>query len=97
MKTLRAFNALLVLLSIALLPALAATLTAADAKNHIGEQATVCGNVAGEKAATSSRGEPTFINLDAAFPNRLFVSGHPARNSWCGSCGQSEEDTGRVG
>jgi DNA/RNA endonuclease YhcR with UshA esterase domain len=51
----------------------AATLSAADAKNHIGEQATVCGKVASERTATGSRGEPTFINLDTAYPNQIFT------------------------
>jgi hypothetical protein len=73
MKTLRAFNILLFVLSIALLPAAAQNITAADAKNHIGEKATVCGKVADERTATSSRGEPTFINLDATYPNQVFT------------------------
>ncbi len=73
MITLRSFNAFVFLLTIAVLPAVAATITAADAKNHIGEQATVCGKVAGEKTAAGSRGEPTFINLDAAYPIRVFT------------------------
>jgi hypothetical protein len=73
MKMLRTFNILLLLLSIALLPAVAETITPVDAKNHIGEQATVCGKVAGEKTAAGSRGEPTFINLDAAYPNQVFT------------------------
>jgi hypothetical protein len=51
----------------------AQTLTATQAKAHVGESATVCGKVAGEKTATSSRGEPTFINLDAAYPNQVFT------------------------
>jgi len=51
----------------------AQTLTAAQAKSHIGESATVCGKVAGGRTATSSRGEPTFINLDAAYPNQVFT------------------------
>jgi len=34
------------------------TLTAAHAKAHEGEKATVCGQVVSEKTATSSRGEP---------------------------------------
>jgi hypothetical protein len=73
MKMLRNFNILLLFLSIAVLPTVAETITAADAKNHIGEQATVCGKVAGEKTAAGSRGEPTFINLDAAYPNQVFT------------------------
>jgi hypothetical protein len=50
-----------------------ATLSAAEAKNHIGETATVCGKVASEQTATSSRGEPTFINFDVAYPNQAFT------------------------
>ncbi|MGO9325182.1 MAG: hypothetical protein ACLP07_11530 [Terracidiphilus sp.] len=64
---------LFVLLAFALTPALAETLSATDAKNHIGGNATVCGKVASERTATSSRGEPTFINLDAAYPNQVFT------------------------
>lgn len=71
MKASRLF--LLWLLVIALAPATAQTISAADAKNHVGEKATVCGKVAGERTATSSRGEPTFINLDAAYPNQVFT------------------------
>jgi len=51
----------------------AQTLTTALAKAHVGESATVCGRVAGERTANSSRGEPTFINLDAAYPNHVFT------------------------
>jgi len=51
----------------------AQTLTTAQAKAHVGENATVCGKVAGERTATSSKGEPTFINLDAAYPNQVFT------------------------
>jgi len=59
--------------AVALLPGAAQTISAADAKNHIGERATVCGKVAGERTATSSRGQPTFINLDATYPNQVFT------------------------
>jgi hypothetical protein len=51
----------------------AQTLTAAQAKAHEGETATVCGVVASEHTATSSRGVPTFINLDSAYPKQLFT------------------------
>jgi hypothetical protein len=51
----------------------AQNLTTAQAKAHVGESATVCGKVAGERTATSSKGEPTFINLDAAYPNQIFT------------------------
>ena len=46
----------------------AQSLTTDQAKAHEGEDATVCGTVASERTATSSRGEPTFINLDSAYP-----------------------------
>lgn len=61
------------LLAITLPPISAQTISAADAKSHIGEKATVCGRVASERTATSSKGEPTFINLDAAYPNQIFT------------------------
>ena len=48
-------------------------LTTTQAKTHEGENGTVCGKVADEKTATSTRGEPTFINLDAAYPNQAFT------------------------
>jgi hypothetical protein len=63
----------LLLFAIALIPAKAQSISAVDAKAHIGENATVCGKVASEHTATSSRGEPTFINLDAAYPNQVFT------------------------
>jgi hypothetical protein len=62
----------LLLFAIALIPAKAQSISAVDAKVHIGENATVCGKVAGERTATS-RGEPTFINLDVAYPNQVFT------------------------
>jgi len=51
----------------------AQTLSAAQAKSHEGESATVCGIVSGEHTATRSKGEPTFINLDSAYPNEVFT------------------------
>jgi hypothetical protein len=73
MKSFRTISVAGFLLSIAVLPVTAQTIAAADAKNHIGEQATVCGKVASERTATSSKGEPTFINLDSAYPNQVFT------------------------
>ena len=69
MKTITFIAALLLWASIGQ----AQTLTAAQAKAHEGENATVCGVVASEHTATSSRGQPTFINLDAAYPNEVFT------------------------
>jgi hypothetical protein len=57
------------LLSVALIPAIAQTISSADAKNHIGERATVCGLVANQHVAPQSQGKPTFIDLDSASTN----------------------------
>jgi len=69
MKTITFIAALLLWASIGQ----AQSLTASQAKAHEGETATVCGVVASERTATSSRGEPTFINLDSAYPNQVFT------------------------
>ena len=50
------------------------TIAPADAIKHIGEQATVCGRVANAKYAESSRGSPTFLNLDQPYPNHVFTA-----------------------
>lgn len=66
----------LLVVSIALLGASASasnTLTADEAKNHIGETATVCGGVAGTHYAASSRGNPTFVNVGAPYPRQPFT------------------------
>jgi len=46
-------------------------LTTREAKNHIGHQATVCGRVANWRHE-SSRGNPTFLDLDKPYPNQPF-------------------------
>jgi hypothetical protein len=51
----------------------AQTLSTTEAAKHVGEHATVCGEIAGEHTASSSRGEPTFVNLDQAYPNQVFT------------------------
>src|SRR5438105_1007715 len=48
-------------------------LTTIEAKNHIGEQATVCGKVASGRYAATSRGKPTFLDLDKPYPGQLFT------------------------
>jgi hypothetical protein len=48
-------------------------LTATEAVSHEGENATVCGIVASEHAATRSNGQPTFINLDQPYPRQVFT------------------------
>ena len=48
-------------------------LTAAEAKDHIGEQATVCGKVVSSRYAESSHGAPTFLNFDRPYPDQVFT------------------------
>jgi hypothetical protein len=48
-------------------------ITAAEAKNHTGERATVCGKVVSTRYATTSKGEPTFLNLDEPYPSQVFT------------------------
>jgi site-specific recombinase XerD len=45
-------------------------LTAAEAKDHVGETATVCGSVVSTRYATGTKGQPTFLNLDKPYPNQ---------------------------
>ncbi len=47
--------------------------TTDQASNHIGENATVCGVITGGKYAKSSRGKPTFINMDGRYPYHKFT------------------------
>jgi hypothetical protein len=49
------------------------SIQAKEARNHVGEDATVCGVVASAHYAASSRGRPTFINLDQPYPNQIFT------------------------
>ncbi len=49
-------------------------LAAADAKDHFGENATVCGEVVSTSYSDASNGQPTFINLDKAYPNQVFTA-----------------------
>jgi len=45
----------------------------AEAKDHVGEGATVCGNVASTRYAVSTKGQPTLLNLDKPYPNQIFT------------------------
>jgi hypothetical protein len=73
MKPPRTIFPLITIIGLVLPLANAQSISTADAKKHIGEKATVCGSVASERTAISSKGEPTFINLDAAYPNQIFT------------------------
>jgi hypothetical protein len=49
------------------------TISAEEAKSHVGEKTSVCGLAVGARYASGSRGNPTFINLDKAYPNQIFT------------------------
>jgi DNA/RNA endonuclease YhcR with UshA esterase domain len=71
----RRFLLLLALSFFATLPIHAQTkkLTTAEAKDHVGERATVCGQVVSTRYADGSKGQPTFLNLDKPHPNEIFT------------------------
>jgi hypothetical protein len=48
-------------------------ITAAEAKDHVGEVRTVCGKVASAHYAVRSKGQPTFLNLDEPYPKEIFT------------------------
>src|SRR5712692_3920702 len=48
-------------------------LSATEAKDHIGETATVCGSVVSTRYAASTKGQPTFLNLDKPYPSQIFT------------------------
>ena len=47
--------------------------SAIEAREHIGERATVCGKVASTRYAATTRGKPTFLNIDKPYPNQVFT------------------------
>jgi hypothetical protein len=53
-------------------------LTAAEAENHIGENATVCGKVASTYYAFTKGRRPTFLNIDKPYPYEIFTPGRNA-------------------
>ncbi len=74
MKTIRALL-LLMMGTLLVFPVQAQKkLTAAEAKDHVSETATVCGNVVSTRYAASTKGQPTFLNLDKLYPNQIFTA-----------------------
>ena len=75
--TMRPYRTALLLILCFALPCIAqaqtAHLTAAEAKNHVGETATVCGRVASIHFAEKAKGLPTFMNLDMPYPKQVFT------------------------
>src|SRR5262249_33154354 len=45
-----------------------------QAKNHLGENATVCGVVVSTKYLESKRRSPTLLDFDRAYPNQPFTT-----------------------
>jgi DNA/RNA endonuclease YhcR with UshA esterase domain len=73
-RFLRSFIPTLMLVLFLAVPAFSQKkLSATEAKDHIGETATVCGNVVSTRYAASTKGQPTFLNLDKAYPNQIFT------------------------
>jgi hypothetical protein len=74
MRILRFLSALVLASVVAIGPLLAQQkLSASDAKDHIGEKATVCGSVVSTHYAPGTKGQPTFLNLDKPYPNRVLT------------------------
>jgi hypothetical protein len=66
--------ALSILAGLLALPTLALKkLSASEAKEHFGETATVCGEVVSARYAESTKGQPTFLNLDKSYPSQVFT------------------------
>jgi hypothetical protein len=49
-------------------------ITTREAKDHVGEVATVCGKVASTHFASGTKGQPTFLNLDEPYPKEIFTA-----------------------
>lgn len=49
-------------------------ITPAEASKYVGKTVTVCGKVCSATNATRSKGRPTFLNLDRAYPNQIFTA-----------------------
>jgi DNA/RNA endonuclease YhcR with UshA esterase domain len=68
------FAVVVILILLAFAPAPAQKkLSAVEARDHIGEIATVCGDVVSTHYAVSTKGQPTFLNLDKPYPNQIFT------------------------
>lgn len=44
------------------------------ARHLVGEEATICGQVASTRFVTSTRGSPTYINLGPDYPDQVFTA-----------------------
>jgi len=49
------------------------TIKLEDAAAHVGDSVKACGKVAGMRFMEGSKGQPTLINMGAAYPNQLLT------------------------
>ena len=49
------------------------TIPASQASQFIGKSKTVCGFVAGTKYSRKSKGQPTFLDIDASYPDQVLT------------------------
>lgn len=61
------------LLSVAFTARSQVKVTAAEAVKHVAEKAIVCGKVFGVKFLDKAKGQPTFLNVGAVYPNSPFT------------------------
>ncbi len=51
----------------------AQSITPEQAKDYIGKQVTVCGNITGVYTSNKSEKAPTFLNMGGVYPNNTFT------------------------
>jgi len=73
LRKLRASVFVTILLLAPAAPAQSQHITTREAKNHVGEKATVCGRVVGVHFVSSGKGQPTFVHFDEQYPNQVFT------------------------
>lgn len=49
------------------------SIPAADAGKHIGDSVTICGKIMGARYLESAKNQPTFLNVDGAYPNQALT------------------------
>ena len=49
------------------------SISAGEAKNHVGENATVCGDVASTRFVRRRSASSTFLHLDKPYPRQIFT------------------------
>lgn len=58
------------------------TIAPSEAASHVGKEMTVCGKAVDTNYVPGSRGQPTFINLDEAYPDHIFTIVIWGENRW---------------